>query len=233
MHVWRADLNDAGDELVELLSATEHTRAAAIAGERQRLLWSRSRGVLRELLGRYLREDACAIELAVGAHGKPRLVGAHSGLGDGGESELHFNLSHSRDLALYAFAATGPVGVDVQFAREHDDASHTDEHNSGRGARKYVALARRTFGEDSAERLAALDYESREREFLRLWTRHEAELKRIGLGIGGGAQDAANGEAAANRSDGAAIVELDAAPDAAAALALGWRASELRRWDWR
>jgi 4'-phosphopantetheinyl transferase len=232
--VWRADLAvDVGDDVIALLSADERTRPAAIAGERQRLLWSRSRGVLRQLLARYLRQDARAVELDTGARGKPRLagVGAEIGAGEGGgagrggedRGALHFNLSHSRHLALYAFAAAGPVGVDVQFARERDAR-----------ARDYVALARRTFGERSARRLAALDDESREREFLRLWTRHEAELKRIGVGIGGSgdAQDGAEDTAGSAGNAGASIVELDVAPGAAAALALGSSASELRRWDW-
>lgn len=215
VHVWRVDLLRVGDGVVELLSAAERTRATTIAGERQRLLWSRSRGALRQLLGRYLRQNAGTVELSVSAHGKPRLAAA---------GELHFNLSHSRHLALYAFATAGPVGVDVQLARDRPAARATD----------YVALARRSFGEQAARTLAALDeQESREREFLRLWTRYEAELKRRGTGIGAADRPADDDlQAGSRHAAPASTVELDVAPDAAAALALGWRASELRRWDW-
>ncbi|HTA37159.1 MAG TPA: 4'-phosphopantetheinyl transferase superfamily protein [Solirubrobacteraceae bacterium] len=231
--VWRVDLaDDVGDDVVALLSADERTRAAAIASERPRLLWSRSRGVLRQLLARYLRQDARAIELDTGAHGKPRLAGAGAaiGVGKGGDTgrgekdgaALHFNLSHSRHLALYAFAAAGPVGVDVELARER-----------GAPVRDYVALARRAFGERPAQRLVELDGDSREREFLRLWTRYEAERKRIGIGIDA-ADRPPDGDLQIGERDAAtsSLVELDVAPGAAAALALGWRASELRRWDW-
>ncbi len=211
-HVWRVDLRRVDDSVVESLSVVERARAAKLVSEGTRLLWSRSRGVLRLLLARYLREDAHALELTIGAQGKPELGGARAST-----RTLHFNLSHSRHLALYAFAESGPAGVDVQLARDRRPARAND----------HVALARRSFGEHAARTLAALDDESREREFLRLWTRYEAELKLLGVGIG-----AASSQRAAGATRELSIVELDVAADAAAALALGWRASELRRWDW-
>ena len=85
----------------------------------------------------------------------------------------------------------------------------------------------------SARRLAALDGEAFEREFLRLWTRYEAELKRRGTGISAADQPTDDQLQGADRSAATtSIVELDVAPEAAATLVLGWRASELRRWDW-
>jgi 4'-phosphopantetheinyl transferase len=212
VHVWRVDLCRVDDSVAESLSVAERARMAKLVSGRHRRLSSRSRGVLRQLLARYLRDDAHALELTVGVQGKPELGGARAGA-----RTLHFNLSHSRHLALYAFAVNGPVGVDVQFARDQRSARATD----------YVALATRSFGEHAARTLAALDDESREREFLRLWTRYEAELKLLGVGIG-----AASSQRAAGATRELSIVELDVAADAAAALALGWRASELRRWDW-
>ena len=72
-------------------------------------------------------------------------------------------------------AERGAVGVDVEVARRPINEA---------------ALAARTFGPDEARRLAALDPVSREREFLRLWVRHEARLKCRGTGIGDAALDA-------------------------------------------
>jgi 4'-phosphopantetheinyl transferase len=216
-HVWRVNLTVVADDIARSLSGDETARAARIVGQRQRQrrLWARSRGVLRALLGRYLREDATAIELAVGAHGKPELTSAADS-----PRKLFFNLSHSQHLALYAFTAVGAIGVDVQVA---------DDANTGR-ATDHVALARRTFGDVQARRLDALEPTAREREFLRLWTRHEAELKRRGTGIGvatAGAQVAADARAAPW------IVELDVGTGAAAAVAVAPAMSDLRLWDWR
>jgi hypothetical protein len=61
-----------------------------------------------------------------------------------------------------------------------------------------------------------------------LWTRHEAELKRRGTGIGAASAEAhAKGEAHAEPW----IVELDVGPRAVAALATKCdRAGELRLW---
>jgi len=213
-HVWRVDLTVVADDIARPLSGDETARAAGIVGQRQRRLWARSRGVLRALLGRYLREDATAIELAVGAHGKPELTSAADS-----PRKLFFNLSHSQHLALYAFTAAGAIGVDVEVA---DDAS------VGRGT-DHVALAGRTFGDVQARRLDALEPTAREHEFLRLWTRHEAELKRRGTGIGVADAEQDHGE------PGAApwIIELDVGAEAAAAVAVAAAMSDLRLWDWR
>lgn len=79
-------------------------------------------------------------------------------------------MSHSGELALYAFSTAGAVGVDLETARRPIDE---------------VAIAARLFREADAQRLQSLAPRARRREFLRLWTRYEAELKCRGLGIGG------------------------------------------------
>jgi len=214
VHVWRVDLTTVGDELADSLCAAERERAGlGIGGEGARQQWSRSRGVLRELLGRYLRERPGAVVLNVGRNGKPQLTGD-------ARRALSFNLSHSQQLALYAFTAVGSIGVDVELVREQGSRAGGDR----------VALARRAFGEREARRLNALQPAAREREFLRLWTRHEAELKRRGTGLGAASvEDRAGGEAHA----GPWIVELDVGPRAVAALATECDpAGELRLWEW-
>ncbi len=158
MHVWRVDLTTVANGLAELLSGEERTRGERLLNGRDGRLWMRSRGVLRALLGRYLREDPRTLRFSPGAHGKPELR----------RHVLSFNLAHSGRLALYAVAETGAVGVDVQMALRPVNE---------------VALAERIFGPAEARRLAALDRSSREREFLRLWVGHEARLKCLGTGI--------------------------------------------------
>lgn len=123
IHLWRADLTAVEEELEELLCAEERERAARIVRERDRVLWARSRGVLRALLGRYLDRDPRTLEFVLGPHGKPALR-ERAGLtaeGPGGVrpgGALRFNLSHSGTLALYAITAGPEVGVDIERARE-------------------------------------------------------------------------------------------------------------------
>jgi 4'-phosphopantetheinyl transferase len=162
IHVWRADLDRLGEELERLLSAHELGRAERIGAERARLRFARGRGLLRELLGRYLRADPAALELTETADGKPRLARE--------AGQIAFNLAHSGPVALYAFAATDAVGVDVELDRRERDE---------------VALARRYLGSEQARRLQALDATARRREFLAAWALHEARLKCLGSGLAG------------------------------------------------
>jgi 4'-phosphopantetheinyl transferase len=215
LHVWRADLTVVAGDVARWLSDEEAERATRIAGDRERRRWMQSRGVLRALLGRYLGKDPMAVELAVGRSGKPELAGTGERRHD-----LLFNLSHSQHIALYAFTLLSPVGVDVQVARDARTAAGTDR----------TAVARRAFGAAATRRLQGLEPAAREREFLRLWTRHEAELKRRGTGMSAAAPGA---RAGATAHAAPWLVELDVGTQAAAAVACERRADELRLWAWR
>jgi 4'-phosphopantetheinyl transferase len=205
VHVWRAELTSLASDLGELLCEEERDRAERILNKQEGELWRRSRGLLRELLGRYLGLEPTSLRFVLGAHGKPALAQA----GAAALNSLPFNMSHSGELALYAFSDAGAVGVDVEVVRRPVNE---------------VAIAARMLGANEAQRLQALDQPSRQREFLRAWTRHEAELKCLGVGIG---------EAKAERTGGETwAVELELGPTAGAAVATERRASELLCWDW-
>jgi 4'-phosphopantetheinyl transferase len=208
--VWRADLEAVSDALCELLCEEERMRAERLLHDRDRRRWTRSRGVLRALLGRYLQSDPSTLRFATGARGKPALAF------DAARPPA-FNLAHSDGLALYAFTAQGAVGIDVEVARRPLND---------------VAVAARLLGAAEARRLQELDPATREREFLRLWVRHEAELKLRGRGIAGtGTGIAAGVLRAGGRMPW--IAELDVGSRAAGAVALEQPARELRCWDWR
>jgi 4'-phosphopantetheinyl transferase len=217
LHVWLVDLAGVADSIAQLLDDKERERAHGIAAERDRILWARSRGLLRELLARYVRADARHVGADAGSVGADAgslridaLPGGKLVLADGrrGGQTLHFNVSHSTALAVYAFART-PVGVDAEAVPRSP------------ARRDHVALARRAFGPTVADRLAGLNDRAQEREFLRLWTRHEAVLKLGGGGIGGGL-----GRTAAD----AWITELDLGA-AAVAAAASERPAVVRVWS--
>jgi 4'-phosphopantetheinyl transferase len=201
--VWRADLSAIREPLERLLSEQELERAQRLLSASHRRLWVRSRGLLRELLGRYLAEDPSALRFAVDAHGKPYLTGA-------AQARVQFNLSHSGTLALYAFRADAPVGVDVQADRRPSDD---------------VGIAARILGPAAAAQLRAIgDPRERHSAFLQMWTRYEAETKCVGTGIGADTPSSRAGVWSA---------ALDMGIGAAGAVACANEPLELRRWEWR
>ncbi len=117
-----------------------------------------SRGALRRVLAAYLGCEPQAVELREGEHGKPEL---------GGGGPLRFNLSHSGAVTLIAVCAEREVGVDVELAKPR---------------RNLVAIAERELGSEAAAVRAAPEAE-RAAVFYRAWTRHEARLKCLGVGL--------------------------------------------------
>ncbi len=195
--VWRARLEPAPGRVDELLSDEEHARAGRLVRDEDRVRWAASRAILRALLGRYLNVEGQELQLALSAEGKPALAGA----------ELHFNLSHSGELALYAFCQDAEVGVDVE---------------QGRRLRDPLAVARRILGPGEEQRLRALEPAAQTREFLRSWARHEAIAKCLGTGIEGGQTGA----------ERLSVVELEVGPGAGGALAVAALSFEPRLFEW-
>jgi 4'-phosphopantetheinyl transferase len=185
VHVWRADL-DRGPEGDETsLSRTELERTSRFRFDHDRRRWIRCRTLLRELLAGYLDVHPGAIDLSYSPNGKPRLVG---------EEGIEFNVSHAREVALFAFAVESPVGVDVELL--------------GR-VRNPLGAAELVLGPVELERLLRVPEASRESEFLRSWVRYEAALKCRGDRLG-----------APPSKRVLHLVDLDAGPGAASALAL-------------
>jgi 4'-phosphopantetheinyl transferase len=192
--VWVADLDTVESRYGDLLSAEERARAERFTHTRDGRRWANARAVLRTLLGEYLQRDPKTVRFAVGAHGKPELAREnvkpalptdareHEPPTDAAASEqpdsaraLFFNLSHAGGLAAYAVARGRSVGVDVETSERRIDV---------------LAVAERAMGPATAKRLGRLEGVTREREFLREWVRHEATLKCLGTGLGGGDTDA-------------------------------------------
>jgi 4'-phosphopantetheinyl transferase len=216
VHVWRADLTTADERLTELLSEQEWARAERLLSPRDRAHWSRSRGLLRALLGRYLDVDPSTLRFATGPHGKPTLddraeasTAETATTGAIDVSSLSFNLSHSDTVALYCFARGVAVGVDVEVDRRPIDE---------------LALAERMLDAPTVAQLRALTNPTqRRREFLRAWTRHEAQLKCLGTGIGAD-------ENASVRPIW--VADLDLGDGITGAAACDREAGELRCWRW-
>lgn len=148
--------------LLPLLSDDEHARAAAFRFPEDRDRFVLCRATLRRLLGVALDARPEDIRFAYGEHGKPELSAPWQ------PHELHFNVSHSRDMALLALSWHGEVGVDVEFHRADLE---------------FEKLARRFFSESDCERLLALPPALLVPSFYRCWTRKESYIKAVGTGL--------------------------------------------------
>lgn len=149
-------------EALSVLVDDERDRAAGFLVEQERLRFIVARATLRRLLAERLGVPARAIRLARGPHGKPRLAAPFA------ESGLRFNVSHSRNVAAYAFTQRGEIGVDVEAIRPMKDADD---------------IARRFFSRNERRDFFSLDPVDRCLAFFRCWTRKEAFLKAIGEGL--------------------------------------------------
>ena len=164
VQLWRAALTAPPDELgdlTECVSPTERERASRFyaATDRDRYVAGRAR--LRRLLAGYLRADPAELPVAIGPHGKPYLADPAAGW-------LAFNVAHSRDLIVYAVARGHDIGVDVEWVRPDLDVD---------------GLTRRFFTAAERRWLERLPTERRLAAFVALWTRKEAVLKGLGLGL--------------------------------------------------
>ena len=165
IHVWHAAL-DREDHVVGQLESTlsleEKARADRFHFANDRKRFAVARGLLRELLGAYLRQAPAHLEFSYGQHGKPALSGGNS-LGG-----LCFNLSHSANLVVYAIARERNLGIDVEHVRP--DSAGDD-------------IAQRYFSAREVKDLRTLPPENRVEGFFNCWTRKEAYLKATGMGL--------------------------------------------------
>lgn len=165
IHVWRAYL-DCGDPLLAELQSTlatdEQARASRYILASDRNHFVASRGILRELLGRYVGCTSREIRFEYAAHGKPSLSPEFL------RFPICFNISHSRGLALFAFSLGRDVGVDVELVRS--DFGGND-------------IAERYFAPQEVQELRGLPAALQAEGFFLCWTRKEAYLKARGEGL--------------------------------------------------
>lgn len=125
LHVWRVSLVQPVDfigELETVLSDDERERAGHFRFKRDQNRYIVSRGILRKLLGSYVNRSPEVVDFEYGPYGKPSLGGCFA------ESGIRFNLSHSNDLAVYAFAVGCEVGIDIEQIQPLADLEIMAEH---------------------------------------------------------------------------------------------------------
>ena len=168
VHVWSAALHTRPFGVAAplgLLSPDERDRANRMLAGSHRDTFVLARGALRTLAGAYLDTPPATLRFEYSPLGRPLLPGSQNpGL-------LQFSVSHSGGLVLLAFTREIPVGVDVERMRRNADCD---------------AIADRFFGPTERAALASLAEPDRRDAFFACWTRKEALLKAVGLGMSRG-----------------------------------------------
>ena len=149
-------------EFAQCLSDGERLRASRFVFERDRRRFIVGRARLRHLLASQLGVPPDAVELVYGPRGKPGLSRRFA------DAALCFNVSHSEDVAVYAFSRGREIGVDVEAVREWRDTDN---------------IAARFFSRRENEAYLALDPRDRPLGFFNCWTRKEAFIKALGDGL--------------------------------------------------
>jgi 4'-phosphopantetheinyl transferase len=165
VHTWRASLDVATRVLehrVALLDARECERASQFRSDRARARYVAARGLLREILGRYLDTRPERLTFRCNSYGKPVLDGRYS------DADLRFNLSHSGSIALYAVSSGREIGIDVE-----ERVTNTST----------AQIAAQFFSPHEVAALQKLPESTRTRAFFACWTRKEAYVKARGEGL--------------------------------------------------
>lgn len=161
VHVWYASLHQLSSRhslWEHLLSVAERERAARILLPTVRTQFVIGRIFLRKILAGYLSEEPVALRFGYGVQGKPRLQG---------ESDLHFNLSHSADLLVVAVCRRDEIGIDAEKIRPIDDKK----------------LASQFLTKTEANWLAVTPVVERLPKFFQMWTAKESFLKAHGTDL--------------------------------------------------
>ena len=165
IHVWRINLLCPLAEIARLqnvLSAAEKKQSARyhFAHDQRRFIVRRA--VLRQLLAAQLGLHPEEIKIDSANFQKPKIAATQNSDG------LRFSSSHSADWALIALAQNRDVGVDVEQHRPLPDAGD---------------LVRNSFSDFEIAEFERLPEPARTEGFFNCWTRKEAFVKAIGLGL--------------------------------------------------
>lgn len=161
-HIWRADLEldeCFQSSLLQLLSPDEKNRAHKFRFAKDRRNFIAARGILRTLIGKYLKLKPAEISFQYNEFGKPGIVN---------NNYLHFNISHSQNVALFAFTKKFNIGVDVEFVNPNIEVKD---------------IATNFFSENEILKLLVLPEKQQTLGFFNCWTRKEAFIKAVGEGL--------------------------------------------------
>lgn len=160
VHVWLANLtaqNSAEEGYLSFLSEDEIKRANRFHFAIHKRRFIVARATLRKLLSLYLACPPEIIQFGYGTHHKPKVIEP--------KTNIYFNLSHSEDMALFAFTLNHELGIDIEKVSDRHDPEI---------AERYFSPEENKILQLSGNKLT---------DFYRLWTRKEALIKALGEGL--------------------------------------------------
>jgi 4'-phosphopantetheinyl transferase len=165
IHIWCVGLEQPLSRLQkfsQILNADERRRAERFLFEQDRRYFVSRHGTLRTILGRYLKIAPSELNFHHGTHGKPALAWTSY------EAPIHFNLSHSRGVALFGFTRGHAIGVDIEYLHDIPEMEQ---------------IAERFFSMKENEVFRTLPRSQKKEAFFHCWTCKEAFMKAIGDGL--------------------------------------------------
>jgi 4'-phosphopantetheinyl transferase len=165
IHIWRLSLEALSflkPHLERFLAPDERERSARFIFDKDRKRYIIGRGALRIILGSYLKIQPEKIRFVYGLYGKPMLYTKNL------RSIVHFNLSHSNNMALVAIARDAEIGVDIEYVRPLPDAEE---------------IAERFFSTEEFAAFRSIPPAKKLNAFYKCWTRKESFIKAIGNGL--------------------------------------------------
>ncbi len=150
------------DVFKRTLDDEEQDRSARFHFQKDRDHFIAARGLLRDILGRYLDIAPRQLRFQYSSYGKPSLAEQPR------KQRLCFNVSHSHGMALFGLTCGREIGVDLEYVR----SGLADEQ-----------IAEHFFSEQEVRTLRALPKELQNEAFFNCWTRKEAYIKARGEGL--------------------------------------------------
>jgi 4'-phosphopantetheinyl transferase len=167
VHIWLIDpvaVTDPGllERYAQLLTPDEHAKWQRYRFDKDKHQHLVTRALIRTTLSRYEpRVTPADWRFELNAHGKPAIANPL-------DQPLHFNLSHTQNLAALAVTREAAVGVDVEKIKPVD-------HVRG--------LAERCFADEEIGYVFDGDQNALLQRFFKVWTLKEAYLKARGCGM--------------------------------------------------
>lgn len=146
------------EKLFELLDEEEKFRALRFYFEKDKISFTIARAYLKLLISKYLKINNKDINFSYNKYGKSYLK----------DSNLYFNISHSKDFAVYSFSNLGEVGIDIEFMREKLD---------------FKNIIHRYFSKNEISDFNDLPEYQQKEAFFNGWSRKEAYIKAKGKGL--------------------------------------------------
>lgn len=155
----------------QVTDASQLERCAAMLSDVERAAWQRfhferdrhtylvSHALTRCVLSRYSAVQPSEWQFVRNQYGRPEIAN---------QSDLRFNLSHTKGLVACVTTTSNDVGVDVETRKRMNDLR---------------AIAERFFSPAEVRELLALPTERQRNRFFELWTLKESYIKGRGMGL--------------------------------------------------